>query len=418
MRTIFLLPAFLLPATLLPAAGENWPEFRGPTGQGRSAATGLPLAWSEKGNVRWKTAIHDRGWSSPVVWEDQIWVTAATEDGKRMFAVAVDRKTGAIVHDVPVFETASPEHVATVNSYASPTPAIEAGRVYVHFGTYGTAGLDTGTGKILWTRRDLNCDHHEGPGSSPILFGDLLIFHVDGRDVQYVIALEKATGKTRWKKDRSVDFSPFPSNTRKGFCTPQIIGWDGKPQLVSPGAKAAMGYDPATGEEIWKVGYDGWSMVPRPVFDGTLVFLVNDYERPELWAIRPGGQGEKKSDPQVMWKITKGMPAQPSSILADGLLYTVSDNGIVHCIEPGTGTIVWKDRVDGNFAASPILAEGRIYLFGEEGKTTVIQPGREFKVLATSELEGQVKASPAVAGKSIILRTKGNLYCLETPEKS
>jgi outer membrane protein assembly factor BamB len=416
MRTTCLLLTFLLPAAL-PAADENWPEFRGPSGQGHSGARGLPLTWSQKENIRWKTAIHDRGWSSPVVWEDQIWVTTATEDGKRMYAVGVDRKTGKIVHDIPVFETASPEHISTVNSYASPTPAIEAGRVYAHYGTYGTACLDTRTGQVLWSRRDLNCDHHEGPGSSPILYGDLLIVHVDGRDVQYVIALDKTSGKTRWKTDRSVDYKPFPANTRKGFCTPLVISWEGKPQLISPGAKAVMGYDPATGEELWKARYDGWSMVPRPVFGGSLVYFVTDYERPELWAVRPGGRGEK-TDPRVAWKITKGMPAQPSFLLVDGLLYAVNDNGIIHCIEAATGTIVWKDRIEGNYAASPIHADGRMYFTSDEARTTVVQPGREFKVLATNELDEPLKASPAVAGKSIILRTRSNLYCIEAPEKS
>ncbi len=411
MRTTCLLVTFLLPA-VLPAAEENWPEFRGPGGQGHSGAKGLPVTWSQKENIRWKTAIHGHGWSSPVVWEDQIWVTTAAEDGKRMFAVGLDRKTGKIVHDIEVFEVASPEHIAVVNSYASPTPAIEAGRVYVHYGTYGTACLDTKSGEIIWSRRDLNCDHHEGPGASPILFEDLLVFHVDGRDVQYVVALDKASGKTKWKTNRSIDYTPFHINLRKAFCTPLVISQGGRLQLISPGPKAVMGYDPRTGEELWKVRYDGWSMVARPLFDGSLVYLVTDYDHPELWAVRPCGSGDV-TDRQVAWKLNKSVPSQPSFLLIDGLLYLVNNTGIVQCVEAGTGKVVWKDRMDGNYAASPLYVDGRMYFFSEEGKATVVQPGREYKVLAVNELDEPLKASPAVAGKALIVRTKSHLFCIE-----
>ncbi len=232
--------ALLVLAIVAPiaAAGENWPQFRGPSGDGHSDSTNLPVAWSETENVVWKTPIHDRGWSSPVIWQDQVWMTTATADGHQMFAVCVDRPSGKIVHDVKVFDTENPDHISTVASYASPTSVIEAGRVYVHYGSYGTACLDTASGAVLWTRRDLKCDHHEGAGSSPILFGNLLIFHVDGRDVQYVIALDKTTGSTVWKTDRSIDFSPFDRNIRKAFCTPIVIETAGGQQLISPAPKA------------------------------------------------------------------------------------------------------------------------------------------------------------------------------------
>ncbi len=212
-------------------AQENWPEFRGPDRDGNSAATRLPLVWSETNNVVWKTPVHDLGWSSPVIWGNQIWITTAAEDGRQLFAVCVDSQTGKLVHDIKVFDTPAPAHVASVNSYASPTSAIEERRVYVHYGTYGTACLDTGDGKILWSRRDLTCDHHEGPGSSVMLYQNLLCFNVDGRDVQYVIALDKRTGKTVWKTNRSVNYATFPVNTRKAFCTPIIIEAGGRVQL-------------------------------------------------------------------------------------------------------------------------------------------------------------------------------------------
>ena len=409
------LTAWLAAACAAPCAraGETWPEFRGPTGDGQADCRGLPVAWSETENVAWKTPIPERGWSSPVIWQDQVWLTTATPDGTQMFALGVDRETGRIVHRVKVFDTPSPEHIAVVNSYASPTPAIEAGRVYAHFGTYGTACLDTATGQILWTRRDLNCDHHEGPGSSPILFENLLIVHVDGRDVQYVVALDKQTGQTVWKTNRSVDYSSFHFNLKKAFCTPQVIQAAGRLQLISPGSMATMGYDPRSGAELWKVRYRGWSMVARPLFGHGLVYFITDYERPELWAVRPDGTGDV-TDTHVAWAIRRGMPAQPSFLLIGDLLYLVNDEGVVYAIDAPTGTEVWKSRIDGNYSASPIYADGRIYLCNRDSVTTVIEPSREFKVLAVNRLDGeQMMASPAVAGRSLFLRTRTHLYCVE-----
>ena len=408
---VLVLAALLLTAPGM--AGENWPQFRGPLANGHADAQCLPLHWSEKENVVWKTAIHDLGWSSPVIWKDSVWLTTATSDGLHAFAVCVDRASGRVVRDVKVFDTEKPEHIATVNSYASPTPVIEAGRLYVHYGTYGTACLDTESGKVLWTRRDLNCDHHEGPGSSPILWGNLLIFNVDGRDVQYVVALDKATGKTVWKTKRSVDYGPVHENSRKAFCTPIVIAADGGLQLVSPAAKAVMGYDPASGKELWKVCHGGWSVAPRPVFGHGLVFFVTDYERPELWAVRLGGSGELDAS-HVVWKMTKAAPCRASPLLIDDLLYTVNAGGIASCLEAETGQLVWKGRLRGNYSSSPIYADGRIYFCNERGIASVLQPGRTFTVLAVNELDGDdLMASPAVAGKSIYLRTRTHLYRIE-----
>jgi outer membrane protein assembly factor BamB len=393
-------------------AEDNWPELRGPDRDGHAGAKKLPLTWSETNHVVWKTPIHDLGWSSPVIWGDQVWLTTAAEDGQRLFAVCVQRDTGKITRDIKVFDTETPQHVASVNSYASPTSAIESGRVYVHYGTYGTACLDTRSGAILWTRRDLQCDHHEGPGSSLMLHQNLLIFNVDGRDVQYVVALDKATGKTVWKTERSVDFSPFSTNQRKAFCTPIVIEAAGRLQLISPGAKAMIAYDPATGAELWKVGYNGWSMVPRPLFGHGFVYVINDYERPELWAVRPDGRGDVTAT-HVAWKITKDMPATASLLLVDDLLYMVNDQGFALCVDAQTGAIVWRERLRGKHSASPIYGTGRIYFFSEKGVASVLEPGRTFKLLAENQLDERQMATPAVTGEAFILRTKTHLYRLE-----
>jgi outer membrane protein assembly factor BamB len=392
---------------------ENWPEFRGPRGDGSSDAVGLPLRWGENENVKWKTPIHDRGWSSPVVWGNQVWMTTATADGKRLYAVCVARDSGKIVHDILVFDDHKPEWIHSLNSYASPTPVVEAGRVYVHFGTYGTACLDSASGQEIWTRRDLHCNHFRGPGSSPALVDNLLFLHFDGFDVQYVVALDKQSGKTAWKVDRSTDFAAADGDLRKAFSTPLVIGPSGQQQLISAGSRAAMAYDPQTGKELWKVNYPiGFSTTSRPLLAAGMVVVSTGSGRSELWALRPDGRGDVTKS-HVAWKVAKAMPFKTSPTLADGLLFTVNDGGIATCIEARSGEIVWQQRLDGQYSASPLAAEGRVYFFSHEGKTTVIEAGRTYKELAVNTLPGGFMASPAVSGKALFLRTTTHLYRIE-----
>ena len=397
------------------SAGENWWQFRGPAGDGHAKADNLPLKWSEQDNIVWKAAIHDRGWSSPVIWKGQIWITTARRDGTKLFAICVDRESGEIKHDIHIFDVEKPQKIAEVNSYATPTSAVEQGRVYVHYGTYGTACIDTETGKILWTRRDLKCDHEAGagPGSSPMLIGDRLVMNVDGRDVQYVIALDKATGKDAWKTNRSVDFSKVPVHQRKAYGTPKL-GPRGKGlQLVSIGAQAVMSYDPETGQELWKVRHRGWSIAPRPVFGHGLVFTLVDRDYPELWAIRADGSGDV-TDSHVVWREKKGMPRRSGPLLIGDLLFVVSHDGIASCLEAKTGKLVWKNRIKGQYSASLLYAAGRIYCFNEDSVCTVIRPAREFEILAVNQLpKDQLMASPAVAGKSLFIRSEKFLYRIE-----
>lgn len=397
------------------SANDDWWQFRGPTGEGHTGAQHLPLTWSEHQNVAWKTAIHDRGWSSPVVCGDQIWVTSATEEGHKLYAVCVDRETGKIVHNLHIFDVEEPQSISVENTFATPTPVIEPGRVYVHFGTYGMACLDTATGAILWTRRDLNCDHEVGAGpcSSPFLFGNLLIVHVDGRDVQYVIALDKSSGTTVWKADRSFDYASVPVHKRKAFSMPLLVPRGAGQQLVSSGGQAVYGYDPTTGEELWKIRHGGFSGVPRPVYGHGLVFLVTDHDQPELWAVRPDGTGDV-TDSHVAWKATRGMPCRSSPVLVEDLLYTINRQGILFCLDAKTGEVVWKNRVEGQYSASPIHAGNRIYLFNDSAVCTVIRPGRTYEELAVNRLDEQpLMATPAVAGDAFIIRTEKYLYRVE-----
>ena len=403
----------LLSAPLLPAQ-DNWSQFRGSTSDGHARGD-LPLSWNEKVNIAWKAKVHDRGWSSPVIWKNQVWLTTALENGRKLFAVCLDRKSGKVIHDLHIFDVKKPQRVAAINSYASPTPAIENNRVYLHYGTYGTACLDTSTGRTIWTRRDLNCDHEAaaGPGGSIFLMDKLLVMNVDGRDVQYVIALDKATGKDVWKTARSADYSKVPVNQRKAYCTPTLIPWKGGHQLVSPAAKAVVSYDPANGKELWKVLHRGWSIAPRPIFGHGLAFVIMDHDRPELWAIRPGGKGDV-TESHIAWKQKRGMPARSSPVLVDDLIFAVNHDGIASCLDARTGAVLWKNRLKGDYSASLLHAGGRIYFFNENAACTVIRAARQYEILANNSLGGErLMASPAAAGNSLFVRTEKHLYRIE-----
>lgn len=410
---------------LLPLrADESWPQFRGPTGQGLSAATGLPVKWSETENVKWKVPLAGKAWSSPVILGDQIWLTTATEDGRELSAIALDRATGRILHDLKLFQVAEPQYADKFNSYGSPTPVIEPGRVYITFGSPGTACLDTKTGRVIWQRRDLECNHWRGAGSSPTIWGDLLIMHFDGADVQYVVALDKHTGRTVWKTNRSVDFRDLTpegkpnrdGDFRKAFSSPLVITHAGQPILLSVASKATYAYEPATGRELWRVEeHRHHSGTVRPVVGHGLVFTTTGLARGELWAVRLGGEGVI-TDTHVVWKVKTGVPNRPSPVLVGDLLFMVDqDVGVVSCIEAKTGEMIWRERLPGvgSHSSSPIAAEGRVYFFNENGHGTVIAAAREFKVLGENKLDASFMASPAVAGRALFLRSKTHLYRIE-----
>lgn len=416
MRFLLTCCTFLVLALFVGSAnaGDNWPQFRGPTGNGHSDAVGLPLEWSETKNIKWKTPIHGRAWSSPVVWGNQIWMTTAPEDGKQRFAVCVDLQTGKIIHDIKLFDMPEPVEKNSLNSYASPTPVVEDGRVYLHFGSDGTVCLDSRSGKIIWKRQDLNCNHMNGPGGSPIVFENLLIFQLDGIDLQYVIALDKTTGKNAWTTMRSTDFRDLIKEYRKAYCTPLIIEHEGKTQMIGVGAEAVISYDPSTGRELWKARYNGFSNTARPIYADGVAYICTCFMKRWMLAVRVDGSGDV-TDSHVLWEVKKNMPIKPSPILFEGSIYTVDDKGVAACTDAKSGKSVWRKRLGGAFSASPILAQGRIYFFSQNGPATVIEAGREFKQLAQNKLDDGFMASPAVAGKSIILRTKQALYRVEKP---
>ena len=406
----------------------DWPAWRGPTGQGVSDAKGLPIEWGEGENVTWKTKIYGKAWSSPVILGKQIWLTNATEDGRKLSAVCVDKETGKIIRDQKLFDVEKPQYCHPFNSYASPTPVIEQGRVYITFGDSGTACLDTETGKVLWERRDLHCIHYRGPGSSPLLYKDLFILHFDGSDQQYVVALDKKTGETRWKTPRSVDFQDLDKDgkvqregdMRKAFSTPRISTLSGEPLLLSLGSKSFYAYRPETGEEVWRMeNRASHSGSTTPLVGAEFIYYCTGLGNETLCAVKPDPKAKGVlSDSHIAWKVTKNVSGKPTPVLVEGRIYMTDDGGIATCINARTGAEIWRARLKGNYSASPLYADEKIYFFNEDGLTTVVEAGPKFQMLSENELDDGFMATPAIAEKALFLRTKSHLYRVELKKSS
>ena len=420
--------------TLTLTANADWKQWRGPGGQGHAYAN-LPTTWSETKNVTWRTPIPGKGWSSPVIEGDQIWLTTAFEtpateaEAKerlkkntggvpvyvlsrvRLHAVCLNKRTGKIIHNIPVLTKEEPQWVHKLNSYASPSPIIESGRVYCQFGAYGTACVDAKTGKVLWTNKDVWVMHENGPGSTPVLYKNMLIFHMDGSNAQFVVALDTATGKEKWRTVRSGKMHDNPQ-LKKSYGTPVLETIDGKPTLISPGSNWLYAYDPATGKELWKVEYGGlgFSLVPRPVTGHGMIFMSTGYMRAKLLAVRY----QNTAKPDIVWSYNRGVSTQPSPLLVGNELYFITESGgLVTCLDARTGKSHWVERIGGNYSASPTHANGKIYFHSREGTTTVLAAGKEFKVIGKNKLNGQHMASAAVEGDALILRTDKALYRIE-----
>lgn len=414
---LFTLSLSLLTATIA-SAGENWTQFRGAGEQGHSEAKDLPTEWSEERNISWKTPIDGKAWSSPVVWGDRIWVTNANPKGTSLSVLCLNKKTGKKIYDQELCTVKDPQFCHAFNSYASPTPILEEGLVYLTFGSPYTACLNAESGEVVWERKDFVCDHFRGSGSSPVIYKNLLILHFDGADHQFVVAMDKKTGDTVWKTTRSVDYKDLDTagkpkrngDMRKAFGTPLIVKAEGKDILVGAGAMALYGYDPMSGKELWRVDTIGThSTACRPVAGHGLVFATMGFSKGLLIAVRPDGRGEVTKS-HVAWKYSKAAPKKPSLLLDGDLVFMIDDGGIAACIEAKTGNEIWKERIGGNFSASPILADGNIYLFDEDGQGTVIEAARKFKLVARNGLDAGCMGSPAVSGDLLIVRTKKALY--------
>ena len=430
-RTVAALSCAVGLVSLQAADDVHWPEFRGPRGDGTSTSTGLPVQWSETNRVTWKTAVHGRGWSSPVIQGKQVWLTTATTDGHQLSAICMDRDTGAILRDMVLFKVEQPQFVHEFNSHASPTPALAEDRAFISFGASGTACLDTTTGEVLWKRLDLECNHFRGAGSSPILHEGRLYLNFDGSDHQFVVALDQKTGRTLWRTERSIDFKDLTpegkpegdGDYRKAFATCHLISAEGGRQLLSEGSKAIYAYEPDTGKEIWRVEERTTQAAgTRPAVGAGLVFIPTGWSVGQLLALRPGRSGEvidanadtgTTTHLNVVWKSRRGVPKKPSLTYSEGLLYAMDDNGVATCWNATNGVVVWNERIGGNYSASPLLADGHLYFFSEEGKATVVATGTSFKKEAENQMADGFMASPAVSGKALFLRTRTHLYRIE-----
>ncbi|MFP6764288.1 MAG: PQQ-binding-like beta-propeller repeat protein [Planctomycetaceae bacterium] len=416
---------------------SHWNQFRGPRGDGTSVSGELPIEFDESHNVRWKTRIPDSGWSSPVVWENEIWVTAGSDKKKELRAICIDLETGKIKQDIKVFDMierkVDPAFVYDsphLNSPATPTSVVEEDRVFVSFGSQGLACLDRNTGNRIWQRRDLRIYQPVRQGSSPIVDDRNLYVAFDGNDRQFFVALDKATGETRWKKDRNIatDWSATlrasgiapkevankkPGDNKKSFATAMLIEVDGQRQLIAPAAEATIAYAPETGKEIWRVLHPGgFNVSARPIYANGLVYVFTSGLTGYLMGIRPDGTGDV-TETHVAWSTTRSTPRIPSPVILDDLLFTVTDKGgVARCLNARTGEHIWTERLGGDHWASPLLSNGRIYFADKTGAITVITAGREFDRLARNTLKARFIASPAVLGNSLILRSTTHLYCL------
>jgi outer membrane protein assembly factor BamB len=411
---------------------EEWREWRG-DGQGHGSASALPIRWSE-GDAQWRTEIPGLGWSTPVVADGKIWLTTATDtrasaeeverrrklttnsqplvfSAKASYrAISVDLKTGKIERDIEVLDEAEPQFIQIDNSYATPSPILDGKRLYCHFGPAGMGAVDTESGKILWTNRTMVVMHENGPGSSPVLWNDLLVVHCDGIDQQYIVAINKNDGKVAWKTERTGELNENPQ-LRKSYATPLIVKVDGKDQIVSPAADWLYGYDPQTGKELWKLHYGklGFSNSSRPVSGNGMVYVCTGFMQSQLLAVRPGSADRPA---KVEWSYDKQVPAVSSPILVGKELYFASGKGIATCLNSETGEAHWTERIGTKIWASPIFADGRLYFFDQKGTTTVIAPGIQYKKLATNKLDGKIQAAGAAVDGALLLRTERALYRL------
>jgi outer membrane protein assembly factor BamB len=400
------------------AQEKNWPQFRGNNGNGLAENENVPVKWDES-VVKWKTEIHDKGYSSPVIYGNQIWVTTATADGKELYAVCLDFKTGKIIYDIKVFTPVKVESKNSLNSYATPTPCIEKGFVYVHFGIYGTACIKTSDGSIVWKAGDYYCKHVQGPASSPVIYKNLIILHFEGTDIRYLVALDKSTGKLVWRSDRPTEpYEPVTVIGRKAYITPLIINVKGQDMLISNGSAICSAFDPANGKEIWKVIDGAESTISMPFTENGIVYWYSGFQLDSanskyanILAVNPDGKGDIAGT-NIIWKLRDELTSNQmlTPVIKDGLIYTVNTRNFLKCIDAATGKEVWTTRLASNYNASPIYNNGNIWFFSVKGEVLVIKAGRKYEIVAQSQMDSGIWATPAFLRNSVILRTEKLLY--------
>ena len=408
--------SFVLAFLSVLTSAQDWTKFRGPTGDGHVTVKSIPLKWSDTENVKWKVSVPGKGWSSPVISKGKIYLTSAVAEGDNQDAADVSRELSVICYDssngkeiwgTKVFDQKPLKRpIHHKNSHASPTPIIEGGKVYVHFGHMGSACLDL-KGKILWKNNELKYDPIHGNGGTPIIVDNLFFYSADASTNPFVVALDKNTGEVLWKKLRSET-----AQSRKfSFSTPTLISMGGSSQIISPASGAVFSYDSKTGEELWSVDYGGWSVIPKPGVYKNMIYVGTGYERAHILGIRVDEKSKGNvTESHVEWEITKRAPNTPSFMVVDDLLYFISDGGIATCVEPLTGEIIWQERTAGPISASPVHFNGMIYFLDEQGKTTVIKAGRKFEIIAENKIKERTLASFGISEGAIYIRSEKSLF--------
>lgn len=425
---LFLLTSLLGSAVVANADNRiSWPVRSGPTLNGHVAeadANGLPTSFDEKAgeNIKWKISLDGFGHSTPIIGNGRIWLTSATEDGKKQFVYSIDSETGNVIHHKLLHENDDPEILNNkINTYASPSCVLENDAVYTHFGTYGTARLNPETAEVVWERRDIQCRHFRGPGSSPIVFEDVLILTFDGIDAQFLMGLDKHTGKTIWRTDRSTDYGDLDESgqpkregdLRKAYSTPALVEVNGRTHVVSVGSRAGFAYDALTGKEIWGIRHDDFNAASPPSFFKNLAILNTGSRGANLMAVELNETTTGDvTESHVKWNRPKGNSRLASPLLIGERIYMITDTGVANCVDANTGEEVWKGRVGGTHVASPLTANGNIYFFSEEGELTVIKASDSFEVVAKSTLAEGGRASLSAGMGRLYIRTFSHLYCI------
>lgn len=416
-QSIFL---FLLLTVSCFANSQNWTHFRGSQMDGHANVEKAPTLWSNSENIVWKVPVNGLGYSSPVVYGKQIWLTSAEEDGTAFYVHCFDLVSGELLNEQTLFNSDEPQRIHSTNSYATPTPCIEEGMVYVHYGAFGTACLNTSNYEVVWKRNDMPCKHMQGPASSPILYKDKLIVHLEGTEDPYLVALDKRTGKTIWKSVRPAEiYDPLEPVYRKSYQTPIVIEIGGKELLISNAAFLCFAHDVHTGEVIWTLEYGYDSTVSQPLFYDGVVYVnsgwIKEESKPmytQQYAVDPRGKGDI-SKTHVKWMYEDEVPQIPTPVIVDGLMYMVHDRGMITCLDVKTAKVIWKEKLKGNFNASPIYAAGNIYFINVKGYCTIIKASNTFQKIAENDIKETVKAMPVFIGDNMILRTDKLLYLIK-----
>lgn len=411
----------LLSQQILLAQTDNWTHFRGSSLNGISMDAQLPASWNDSTNIIWKTDILDKGWSSPVVFSDQLWVTASTGDGKQLKALCLDFNSGSKVFDLKIFQPDSvyPKH--SINSYATPTPCIEEGFVYLNYGSYGTACVKTSDGTLVWKRNDLTCEHVQGPASSPMIYKNLLILHYEGTDVQYLVALDKHTGQTVWKTERPTAlYEPLLPIGKKAYTTPLVVNVKGQDLLISNGAAVCIAYDPETGKEVWRVVQGEDSTIAMPMAENGIVYFYTSFVTPaqgekyaELLAVNPDGKGDITAT-NILWRFKSPILQLSTPIITDGLIYTIDTHNTLYCLDAKSGKEMYSKKLKSKYNASPVADANNIYFISVKGETLVLKKGSTLQIVGENKLPGEVYATPAIARNSILIRTDNRLYRIGT----